>query len=70
MENNDFVIEEGVLKAYRGSGGDVRVPDGITGIGEEAFANCEDLINITFPDSLVHIGPRAFDCADRLMKYF
>ena len=34
---NDFVIENGVLTKYIGSGGDVVVPDGVTEIGENAF---------------------------------
>ena len=29
-EAEDFVIEDGVLKKYKGSGGDVVIPDSVT----------------------------------------
>lgn len=35
---SDFVIENGVLKEYRGFGGDVVIPDGVTTIGDGAFS--------------------------------
>ena len=38
---SDFVIENGVLKEYKGSGGNVVVPEGVTSIGDEAFKNCK-----------------------------
>ena len=34
---NDFVIENGVLKDYKGTGGDVVIPDGVIKIAERAF---------------------------------
>lgn len=34
----DFVIENGVLKKYKGKGGDVVIPDSVTSIGKEAFS--------------------------------
>ena len=34
MENmQDFVIENGVLEKYKGPGGDVAIPEGVTEIG-------------------------------------
>ena len=36
-ENNDFVIENGVLKEYHGPGGDVVIPEEVKEIGEKAF---------------------------------
>ena len=38
-----FVINNGVLEKYVGTGGDVVIPDGVEEIGEEAFANCDSL---------------------------
>mgnify|MGYP000022649395 CR=1 FL=1 len=35
--NSDFVIENGVLKEYTGSGGDVVIPEGVTEIGAGVF---------------------------------
>ena len=55
-----FFIENGVLKKYKGSGGDVTIPDGVTSIGDDAFSYCESLTSITIPDSVTSIGMNAF----------
>lgn len=36
------------------------VPDGVTEIGEYAFADCHNLKSLVLPESLRHIGPCAF----------
>ena len=44
MENNqDFVIENGVLIKYNGPGGDVTIPEGVKEIGWSAFKDCKKL---------------------------
>jgi hypothetical protein len=53
---SDFIIEDGVLMKYVGNGGDVVIPDGVTEIGERSFYECENLINVTIPDSVVSIA--------------
>lgn len=57
---SDFIIENGVLKKYVGSGGDVVIPEGITEIGESAFYRCSDLLSITLPESVLKIGMTSF----------
>ena len=57
---SDFVIENGVLKKYRGPGGDVTIPEGVTSIGYLAFSNCSSLTSVTIPDSVTSIGGSAF----------
>ena len=56
----DFVIENGILKKYKGSGGNVVVPEGVTRIGDRAFSGCENLQSITLPEGVTSIGDWAF----------
>ena len=58
---SDFVIENGVLKRYVGSGGDVVIPDGVTSIGFWTFRGCTNLTSITVPESVTIINSFAFD---------
>ena len=60
MNAKDFDIQNGVLKKYRGKGGDVTIPDGVTSIGEKAFGLCASLTSVTIPDSVTSIGENAF----------
>ncbi len=60
----DFLIEGGVLVAYRGNGESVAVPDGVRVIAAEAFAGHGEIASLTLPDSLQVIGEAAFeDCS-------
>ncbi|MCI8914640.1 hypothetical protein [Pseudoflavonifractor sp. 60] len=44
--NQDFVIENGVLKKYKGRGGDVTIPEGVTEIGDWTFKGCKSLTSV------------------------
>ena len=57
---NDFIIENGVLEKYKGSGGNVSIPDGVTTIGWKAFSDCSSLQTVHIPDSVTSIGWKAF----------
>jgi hypothetical protein len=60
----DFHIVGDLLLAYRGSGGEVTIPEGVRRIEAEAFAGCTGLTGVTIPTSVTEIGDRAFSgCA-------
>ena len=60
MNNNNFIIENGVLVKYQGTDEDIIVPEGVHSIGSSAFYYCENLQSITLPDGLQSIGKSAF----------
>ena len=41
---NNFMIENGALTKYTGSGGDVAIPQGVTAIGENTFEEGVELV--------------------------
>ena len=57
---NDFVIENGVLKKYQGSGGAVVIPDSVTSIGGRAFRECQSIVSVVIPSSVHDIDDYAF----------
>lgn len=69
MEHDvDFVIRDGLLARYRGPGGDVAIPAGVTGIGPEAFASCRAMTRVTIPDGVTEIGEAAFSFCNGLTE--
>lgn len=59
-ENESFEIEGDVLKKYQGRALIVTIPDGVTEIGERAFANNLFVRKIVLPESTTKIGYSAF----------
>lgn len=59
-DENGFVIVNGVLYNYYGSGGDVTIPEGVTTIGDSAFWSCKGLTSVTVPEGVITIGDSAF----------
>ena len=56
----DFEMRGTLLYKYHGAGGAVVIPEGVTEIYVCAFCGRNDITSITFPQSLVTIGERAF----------
>ncbi len=48
------------LLSYDGPGGEVRVPEGVDCIGEEAFAYCTHVTGVTLPEGVWVVGRKAF----------
>lgn len=59
MENQDFIISNGILIKYLGTSNEVVIPEGVTEIADEAFKE-KGLDKVTFPSSLLKIGSCAF----------
>lgn len=48
------------MKEYTGPGGDVTIPEGVTKIGENAFAGCKSLTSVTIPWTVTEIHKSVF----------
>ena len=79
MADQDFIIENGVLKKYnkekitpielalsKMGTESVVLPKGVSEIGEKAFAWCTNLSNIILPIGVTKIGERAFEWCSEL----
>jgi hypothetical protein len=66
QNTGDFQIEGTVLVKYKGAGGNVTVPTGITTIGKRAFYGCSSLSSIMLPASLTTIEEYAFSGCNKL----
>jgi hypothetical protein len=64
-----FLIENGVIRSFAAAGAtSCEIPEGITGIGSEAFTNCSKLVSISFPSTLETIQSQAFTVCSSLKE--
>ena len=56
--SNEIFTHDGT--SFYGNLVNVKIPEGFTSIGNNAFYNCKGLTNITLPESLTSIGTSAF----------
>ena len=65
---SDFIIEDGVLTKYNGSGSTIVIPEEVTQIAPEAFAGKKKLVEVTVPAGVISIGYCAFKGCSALEK--
>ena len=68
--DSDLVIEDGVLTKYTGNGGDVTIPNGVTGIRGPVFSYCPSLTSLTIPDSVTFVGAAVFEYCPNLTDVY
>ena len=56
----DMFVCNNALLLYQGADTEVRIPDGVTEIGDYAFYNCTGLTGVSIPSSVTTIGKNAF----------
>ena len=59
-EEAEYSADGRTLIKYKGTGIAFTVKDGVTTIGDGAFAGCETLETVKLPDSVTTVGERAF----------
>ena len=60
QKSSDFQIKNGVLIKYNGTSKNVKIPDTVKIIGEEAFYCNKNIESVTIPNTVTSIGEAAF----------
>lgn len=69
VDSSGFQIDaDGTLLRYTGSAADVVIPDGVTAIGDKAFAENDNLRTVTVPEGVTAIGQKAFYFCENLVS--
>lgn len=68
VEREEFIIKNGILIEYIGSGGIIEIPSTVTTIGDEVFKDNLEVTNVIIPSTVTNIGNHAFMNAANLSK--
>jgi len=61
LKSIDIISNNIIPEKYRNYITEIKIPDSVTGIGDEAFMDCSSLKSVVIPDSVTSIGDDAFD---------
>ncbi len=64
MEN--LIIENGIVKNGKKCKGEIRIPDGVTEIANQAFYQNKEITGIYIPDGVKKIGKYTVNCCEKL----
>ena len=67
-EIDGYLIENGVLKEYKGDEKDIKIPDDVISVSVNAFKGKDDIETIHIPRSVEHIAKNAFVHCKKLKK--
>lgn len=68
IQNNGFVIKNGVLESCHIETGKVVIPEGVITISPRTFANRYMLEEVVIPEGVVEIGDGAFYSCENLKR--
>ena len=60
MPDNDFIIENGVLKKYNGTDINVVIPEGVTKISGLSFPNKKEIVSLILPEGITDVKDFVF----------
>lgn len=63
-----FIVEGNTVTGYKGTGGHIAIPDGITTIADNAFFGNTSITGVTFSGSVQTIGSSAFNGCSNLTE--
>jgi hypothetical protein len=67
--SSDFlIVGDGILLAYKGTAGEVTIPDSVRMIGADAFQGNRTIHKVTLPNSVQVIGEGAFEDCNNLSE--
>ena len=70
MSDVEFVIKKGVLKEYKGAGGNITIPKEVKTVGENVFNGNKTITSVTFAEGVEEIESSAFEDCKALKRVY
>lgn len=68
INSSDFVVENGVLREYKGTGGVIALPDNVEVVGEKVFSQNGNITSFIANEGLSKISANAFEVCNNLQN--